>query len=100
MYAVGMIVEHALLTVAEADGEKFESAYGRAKELLEQTEGLLWLRMHRGVENPGNYLLLVGWESVEAHEVNFRQTERFTQWRGLIGPYLTAAPQVEHYREI
>jgi heme-degrading monooxygenase HmoA len=100
MYAVGMIVEHALFSVAEADAEKFESAYAQAKVLLEQTEGLLWLRMHRGVESPGSYLLLVGWESVEAHEVNFRQTERFTRWRALIGPYFAAVPQVEHFREI
>jgi heme-degrading monooxygenase HmoA len=95
-----MIVEHAVFTVAEADAEKFESAYSQARELLAQTEGLLWVRMHRGVEQPGNYLLLVGWESLEAHEVNFRQSERFVRWRELIGPFFAAVPQVEHYREI
>ena len=100
MYAVGMIVEHALFTVAEADAEKFESAYAEARQLLEQTEGMLWVRMHRGVERPGSYQLLVGWESLEAHQVNFRETERFTRWRALIGPYFAADPQVEHYREV
>jgi heme-degrading monooxygenase HmoA len=95
-----MIVEHAVFTVAEADGEKFESAYAQARELLAQTEGLLWVRMHRGLEQPEHYLLLVGWESLEAHEVNFRQSERFPQWRALIGPYFAAAPEVEHYREV
>lgn len=95
-----MIVEHAAFTIAEADAEKFESAYAQARELLAQTEGMLWARMHRGVEQPGDYLLLVGWESLEAHEVNFRQSERFPQWRALIGPYFAAAPRVEHYREV
>ena len=95
-----MIVEHAVFTVAEADAEKFESAYAQAKGLLEQTEGFLWAHMHRGVERPGSFLLLVGWESLEAHNVNFRESERFPQWRALIGPYFAAAPEVEHYREV
>ena len=95
-----MIVEHAVFTVAEADAEKFESAYAQAKGLLEQTEGFLWAHMHRGVERPGSFLLLIGWESLEAHNVNFRESERFPQSRALIGPYFAAAPEVEHYREV
>ena len=95
-----MIVEHAVFTVAEADAEKFESAYAQAKGLLEQTEGFRWARLHRGLERPGSFLLLVGWESLEAHNVNFRESERFPQWRALIGPYFAAAPEVEHYREV
>ena len=100
MYADCMIVEHAVFTVAEADAEKFESAYAQAKGLLEQTEGFLWAHMHRGVERPGSFLLLIGWESLEAHNVNFRESERFPQWRALIGPYFAADPKVEHYREV
>ena len=95
-----MIVEHAELSIAEADSEKFEAAYAQAKELLAQTEGFQWARMHRGVERPESYLLLVGWETLEAHTVDFRQSERFPQWRALIGPYFAAAPEVEHYREV
>jgi heme-degrading monooxygenase HmoA len=95
-----MIVEHAVFTVAEADAEKFEAAYEQARKLLEQTEGLSWTRMHRGVERPESYLLLVGWESLEAHTVNFRESELFPRWRALIGPYFAADPQVEHYREV
>lgn len=95
-----MIVEHAEFTIAEADAEKFEAAYAQAKELLAQTEGFQWAHMHRGIERPGGYLLLVGWESLEAHTVNFRESERFPRWRALIGPYFAADPKVEHYREV
>ena len=95
-----MIVEHAEFSIAEADAEKFEAAFAEAKQLLAQTEGFQWARMHRGVERPGSYLLLVGWESVEAHMVNFRESERFPTWRALIGPYFASTPNVEHYREV
>jgi heme-degrading monooxygenase HmoA len=100
MYAVAMIVEHAEFTVAETDAAEFEAAYAEARELLAQTEGFVWARMHRGVERPGSYLLLVGWESLEAHNVNFRESDRFPKWRALIGPYFAADPRVEHYREV
>lgn len=100
MYAVRMIIEHAEILVAEADAEKFEAAYAQAKELLAQTEGFVWARMHRGVERPESYLLLVGWETLEAHTVDFRESERFPRWRALIGPYFAADPRVEHYREL
>jgi heme-degrading monooxygenase HmoA len=95
-----MIVEHAEFSIAEADAEKFEAAYAQAKGLLAQTDGFQWAHLHRGIERPGSYLLLVGWESLEAHNVNFRESERFPQWRALIGPYFAATPDVEHYREV
>lgn len=100
MYASGMIVEHAEFTIAEADAEKFEAAYAQAKELLAQTDGFLWAHLHRGIERPTGYLLLVGWETVEAHMVAFRESDRFPQWRALIGPYFAEAPKVEHFREV
>jgi len=95
-----MIVEHAEFTVADADAEQFEAAYAEGRKLLEHTEGFHWAHMHRGVERPGSYLLLVGWESLEAHNVNFRESERFPKWRALVGPYFAAEPKVEHYREV
>jgi heme-degrading monooxygenase HmoA len=100
MYAVAMIVEHAEFTVAAADAETFEAAYAEARELLAQTEGFHWAHMHRGIERPERYLLLVGWESLEAHNVNFRESDRFPRWRALIGPYFAADPKVEHYSEV
>jgi heme-degrading monooxygenase HmoA len=100
MYAVHMIIEHAEFSIAESDAEKFEAAYALARELLAQTEGFVSAHLHRGVERPTSYLLLVGWESLDAHLVNFRESDRFPQWRALIGPYFAADPKVEHYSEV
>ena len=95
-----MIVEHAEFTVAEADAEKFEAAYTQARELLARTECFIWAHLHRGIERPTSYLLTVGWESLDAHLVNFRESDRFPRWRALIGPYFAADPKVEHYSEV
>jgi quinol monooxygenase YgiN len=56
--------------------------------------------MTRGVEAPERFVLLVEWESIEAHLDNFRATERFTTWRGLIGPYFDGPPRVEHFVDL
>ncbi|HSU34104.1 MAG TPA: antibiotic biosynthesis monooxygenase, partial [Propionibacteriaceae bacterium] len=57
-------------------------------------------RMTSGIESPNRFVLIVEWDSVEAHEVNFRQTERFAEWRAAIGPHFAQPPVVEHFNEV
>jgi quinol monooxygenase YgiN len=56
--------------------------------------------MTRGVESPSRFVLLVEWDSVEAHLQNFRSTGRFTAWRAAIGPFFAEPPHVEHFTDI
>ena len=56
--------------------------------------------MTHGIESSDRFVLLVEWDSVEAHEQNFRATERFGQWRGAIGPFFAAPPHVEHVADL
>jgi len=53
--------------------------------------------MHRGIENPDSFLLLVEWDRLEDHMVGFRESHAFTEWRAILGPYFAGAPAVEHY---
>ncbi|MGP3769711.1 antibiotic biosynthesis monooxygenase family protein [Streptomyces sp. SDT5-1] len=94
-----MIIEHAELTIDAGTEEKFLAAFAEAREVISEADGFLWVKLHRGVERPCTFLLLVGWESVEAHTEGFRASERFTRWRSLIGPYFATAPVVEHFHE-
>ena len=48
-------------------------------------------RMTRGVEDPGQFTLLVEWDTLEAHLEGFRGSERFTRWRELLGPHFESA---------
>lgn len=93
-----MVLEVALIDVT--DPTAFEAAYRQAKALVAATEGCRSIRMTHGVESPERFVLLVEWDSVEAHENNFRTTERFTQWRALIGPYFDGPPRVEHFTDV
>jgi heme-degrading monooxygenase HmoA len=95
-----MVLEVALINVQPGHEDDFAAAYRRARSILVSTPGLLSARMTRGIESPARFVLLVEWESVQAHQLNFRATDRFGQWRALIGPYFAEPPVVEHFVDV
>lgn len=92
-----MIVERALVAVRPGSGPAFEAAVARGAPHVAGSIGFRSLSLHRGIEQPDRYLLLIEWDSVEDHTVGFRGSEAFTRWRAEIGPYLDGDPDVEHY---
>lgn len=92
-----MITEHALITVRLGTEEEFESVFPDARAVITSAAGCSSARLLRGVERPSTFLLLVEWESVEAHTEGFRSSEAFTRWRAIIGPYFDGPPDVEHF---
>ncbi|MDQ7909645.1 antibiotic biosynthesis monooxygenase family protein [Phytohabitans sp. ZYX-F-186] len=95
-----MVLEVALIDVKPGQEGDFAAAYAKGHPVLAGTAGCRSVRMTRGVESPSRFVLLVEWDSVEAHVENFRETERFTTWRSLIGPYFAAPPVVEHFTDV
>lgn len=93
-----MVLEVALIDVTDPAG--FAAAYEQEREILASTPGCRSVRMTRGVESPERFVLLVEWDSVAAHEENFRATDRFTRWRAAIGPYFAEPPRVEHFIDL
>ncbi len=92
-----MIVERAQIDVRPGQEAAFEAALEEAKAVVAAAPGFRSLRAARGIEEPSRYLLLIAWDSLEAHTEGFRGSELFTRWRELIGPYFAAPPDVEHY---
>jgi heme-degrading monooxygenase HmoA len=94
-----MVLEVAQFDITPGSEQAFADAYAQARELLAASPGCGTVRMTRGVETPTRFVLIVEWESVAAHE-DFRASDRFPQWRGLIGPHFAAPPFVEHYEPL
>jgi heme-degrading monooxygenase HmoA len=95
-----MVLEVAEIDVIAGQEDDFVNAFKEARHLLVETSGCRSVRMTRGIETPTRFVLLVEWDSVEAHEVNFRQSPSFPEWRRLIGPHFASAPTVEHYADV
>jgi len=93
-----MVLEVALFDVTDPAG--FEAAYLGARDVLNSAPGCRSVRMTHCLESPERFVLLVEWESVAAHEDNFRATSRFQAWRGAIGPFFAHPPRVEHFIDV
>jgi heme-degrading monooxygenase HmoA len=95
-----MVLEVALIDITPGQEQAFADAYAAARSVLADTPGLRSYRMTQGIETPSRFVLLVEWDTVEAHIENFRNTDRFTKWRTAIGPYFAEPPRVEHFNDI
>jgi heme-degrading monooxygenase HmoA len=95
-----MVLEIALIDVRPGQEDDFVRAYAKARHLVATTPGCRSVRMTRGMESPSRFVLLVEWDSVEAHLETFRGSDRFTRWRGLIGEHFAAPPVVEHFIDV
>jgi heme-degrading monooxygenase HmoA len=91
-----MVLEHALITIKPGAAAEFESAMFHARRVIASSRGFISMELHRGVEEPDRYLLLVEWESLDDHMVGFRESEAFVEWRSLIGPFFESPPVVDH----
>lgn len=93
-----MIVELAVMTVAEANQPEFEAALQVARQQLASSPGFLGLEVLLGIETPDQYTLVIRWRELADHTEGFRESENFVQWRALLSPYFAAPPQVQHWQ--
>ena len=93
-----MVLELAILDIKPDKFAEFESNIKKAQAIISQSPGYLSHEFQKCVERPNVYILLIKWTSIEAHNVGFRESALFQQWRGLIGEYFAGPPSVEHYK--
>ena len=91
-----MITEIAQIEVKPGTEKDFEAAVAKAGPLFLRAKGGRGIELHRSIEKPTRYRLLAKWDTVENHTVDFRGSEDFQAWRGLVGQYFASPPEVEH----
>jgi len=91
------VLEQALLPVRAGEHAAFQAAMAEAVPLVSSVPGFRGISVSRGVERPGTYLLLIGWDSVEAHEVGFRGSPQYGRWRELLHHFYDPFPVVEYF---
>jgi heme-degrading monooxygenase HmoA len=94
-----MILEHAILPVRSGSETEFEAAFAQARPLISGQPGFRTLSLSRSIESPNLYLLLVEWDSVEAHTDGFRKSPEYESWRALLHHLYDPFPVVEHFAE-
>lgn len=95
-----MIQEIATITIDPARAAEFTEAVAQARPHFEAAKGFISLALERSIEHPERYRLVVGWETVENHMIDFRESAGFAAWRALASPFFVGAPVVEHVERV
>jgi len=95
-----MILEVAILNVRPGMAADFEAAFARASPIISSMPGYFSHQLQRCVEVPNRYILLVDWESLEAHTVGFRGSPQYQEWKRLLHHFYDPFPTVEHYESL
>lgn len=92
-----MILEAVNLNVVAGKEGEFEAAFATATPLISAIDGYISHELHRCLEVPGKYLLLVRWRNLEDHTIGFRQSPQFIEWKQLLHHFYDPFPIVEHF---
>ena len=95
-----MILEAALLQVRPGQSAAFEAAFTEAQRIIASMQGYRSHELQRCIEREGQYLLLVRWDSVAAHEEGFRKSPQYQEWRKLLHHFYDPFPTVLHYQQV
>ena len=92
-----MILEVAILNVRSGLEREFEVAFSQASPIIGSMPGHISHQLQRCLETSNRYVLLVNWNSLEAHTVGFRGSPEYQRWKQLLHHFYDPFPVVEHY---
>ena len=93
-----MILELADIRIAPGQNAAFEEAIQRGlATVIGHAKGFQGFKVNRGIESKERYILQIFWDTLDDHNVGFRQSPAFAQWRAIVGPFFAAPPAVEHF---
>ena len=92
-----MILEAAILDVIPGKEKEFEDAFVKASPIIASMKGYISHQLQKCMEAPGRYLLLVHWETLEAHTIGFRGSPEYQEWRKMLHHFYDPFPVVQHY---
>ena len=93
-----MILEIADIRIRPGEQAAFDEAITRGLQtVISKADGCKGYKVNKGIESPERYVLQIFWTSVEAHNVGFRESPAFAEWRAIVGPFFASPPVVEHF---
>jgi len=93
-----MILEVAILNVKPDQTTQFEAAFSKAQTIISSMDGYMSHQLQRCMEQENRYILLVNWETLEAHTQGFRGSSEYQEWKQLLHHFYDPFPTVEHYK--
>lgn len=92
-----MILEVAILNIKKGLSKDFEASFKKAESIISSKKGYVSHQLKKCIEQKDKYILLVNWETIEDHEIGFRKSDEYEQWKELLHHFYDPFPTVEHY---
>lgn len=93
-----MILELVDIRIQDGKQQEFDAAIAKGlQEVISKSRGYKGHQVNKGIETLERYVLMIYWETLESHTVDFRQSSAFQEWRAIVGPYFAVPPIVEHF---
>ena len=92
-----MILEHCDIEINPSKSTEFEEAIlCGVSTVISKAKGFRGFKVNHSIESPARYLLLIYWDTLENHTMDFRGSDAFADWRAIVGPFFAKPPFVEH----
>jgi heme-degrading monooxygenase HmoA len=95
-----MITEIAQIDVKPGMESEFEAGVKSATPIFKRAKGCHGMELRRSIEKPSRYRLFITWETIDDHNVGFRGSADFQEWRKLVGHCFASPPDVEHVQQV
>lgn len=95
-----MIHEYAVLHIKPNQAQAFEKAFAQAQHIVRQISGFVNLQLLAKHNQPNQYLLHIIWQDINAHQINFRQSPHYQEWKNLLHHFYEPFPVVEYYHVV
>ncbi|KQP90999.1 antibiotic biosynthesis monooxygenase [Methylobacterium sp. Leaf113] len=91
-----MILEIAQIDVKPGLEAEFEAGIAEAAAIFKAAQGCRSFAVRRSIEKPQRYRLLIEWETLENHTVDFTGSQAWKDYRTMVSPCFEGPPSVEH----
>jgi|SRR5579859_6444907 len=95
-----MITEIAIFQAVPGKEEAFAQGIQQGIAAIRRDAGCRSAAVQRCIEDPARFMLVIQWESLEAHTEGFRKSPGFAEYRSHITGLFVDNPVVHHYEAL
>jgi SAM-dependent methyltransferase/heme-degrading monooxygenase HmoA/ribosomal protein S18 acetylase RimI-like enzyme len=93
-----MILESVILNIILGKEQEFEKNFAQAEKIIIKMNGYIDHELQKSLEHKNIYLLLVKWETIEDHQIGFRKSPEYQEWKGLLHHFYDPFPEVKYFQ--
>lgn len=95
-----MVFVSAEILVRPGEVDGFVTACGAALRHITEVPGCRFARVTRSVGDPGRFVVLSEWDSLESFHQGFYGTENFDRWRAAVSRFFVEPPRIEQLVDV